>query len=393
MPVVAPIERLGNLGYGAMIKEATAGTPLTPTTFFQFYKSTLNTDLKLDEDNPIAGVRSNPYNQFMGLREHVGSIEALAEPNTAELWFDMLLAAGNITGGGDPYTHPYTEGLSNSYTMDFLKGQIVERFWGVQAENIECSFNKNKMVLKIDVSARGSFLVRKIATVSTTTITLDTAYDPAPNKGLVASDLVRIQKSDYSSLLDTTVMTVNADGITVVLGASAASFATGDLIFLRAATPSFSILTPFLWARTEFRFGATASAGLSATQLQLESGSKWKVSHKFNKKGGEDRSGSFDPPSLARLQTEAELSLKAFYDQPTRLMNFLNVASANALVIRHFSDSNHELRLTFNQLRYKMNKRELDSAKLIYEDITGRPNYSTGDGQAFDVKVINALAS
>lgn len=388
-------ERLGNLGYGALIKEVTAGTPLTPTLFFQFYKSTIFSDLKLDEDNPIAGVRSNPFNQFMGKREHTGQLTVLAEPNTVEAFFDMLLAAGNITGGGDPYTHPFTEGESNSYTMDLLKGQVVERYWGVKAESIESSWNKNKMELNIDISALGCLSVRKIATVSTTTITLDTTYDPTPNKGFVQLDLVALQKADGSVTTNFSIASsgVNADGITLTLNSSAAAFAAGDYIFLRQQVPSYSILTPFMWARTEFRFGSSASAALTAAQLQLETGSKWKLTHKFEKKGGSDRSGSYDPSSLPRLQTEGELTLKAFFDKPNILEQYLEVAGNNALVIRHFSGSNHELRITLNQLRYKMDKRELDSAKIIYEELTGRPNYNSSDGQMFDVKVINALAT
>lgn len=385
-------ERLGNLGYGALIKEVTAGVPLTPTTFFQFYKSTINTDLKLDEDNPIAGVRSNPFNQFMGMREHSGQLTVLGEPNTLQYFLDMLLAAGSITGGGDPYTHPFTEGLSNSYTLDLAKGQIVERFWGVQAEALESTWNKNKMELNVDISARGSFLSRQITSISTVTLVLDISYDPNPTTGLVTGDLVRIIKADGSSTLDTTVSSIT-NGTTVVLAASAAAFAAGDSIVLRPQTPSYSILAPFLWARTQFQFGASASAALSAAQLQLETGSKWKISHKFEKKGGSDRSGSFDPASLVRLQTEADLTLKMFFDNPNKLQQYLNVASTNALVIKHFSGSNHELRVTFNQLRYKMDKRDLDSAKIIYEEITGRPNYSSSDSQAFDVKLINALSA
>ena len=389
---MAAIERLGNLGYCALGVEATKGTAVTPATFLQIYKSTMNTDLKPDEDNPIAGVRSMPYQMFMGMREHTGQIDVLAEPNTAEYLFDMMLKAGGITGGADPYTHPFTEDLANSYTMDILKGQIVERYWGVEAEKITSSFNKNKMQFQVDISARGSFIVRKIATVSTATLTLDTGYDPSPSTGLVASDLVRIMKADGSTTLDTTVTSIT-DGVTVVLGTSAAAYAAGDFIFLRAQTPSFSVLPPFLWSRTQFQFGASASAALSATQLQLETGSKWELDHNFEKKQGADRSGSFDPASLVRLQTNANLTLKAFFDQPQILEKYLEVAKTEALVIRHFSGSNHELRLTFNQLNYKLDKREIDSAKIIYEELTGRPTYSTTDGQLFSVSVINALAA
>lgn len=388
-----PIEQLANLGYGALAKETTPGVAVTPSIFFKFYKATLNVNMNLDEDNPVAGVRSNPFNQFPGQRSYEGQLEVLAEPNSAEYFFDMLLKAGTITGGADPYTHPYTEGLANSYTVDVNKGEVVERYSGVQAEDLESAWNKNKMTFNMNVSAIASFTVGQIATVNTTTITLDTTKDPAPTKCLNVGDLVRVMKADGSSILDTTISTVNTDGITLVLGSSASAFAAGDMIFLRAQTASYTDITPFMWARTEFRFGTSGSAALTATQIRLEQGSKWKLTHKFNKKQGEDRSGSFDPASLARLQTEADLTLKMFFDQPQKLKDYLNVASTSALVIRHWSSSNHELRISFYQLRYKLSKRDSDSAKLIYEELTGRPNYSTGDGKAFDVNVINANAS
>src|SRR6266496_3220331 len=215
-------ERLGNLGYLLMGKETTKGTAVIPSTAIPIYKESFNTMLNHDEDNPIVGLNVMPYNMYMGLRDHEGSFTALGDPNVAQYLFDMLLTQGTVTGA-NPYTHPYTVGSSaKSYTIDILKGQVVHRYFGVEAEEMDVAFNKNKMELTPKVSALGSFIVREIATVSTTTITLTTAYDPAPNKGLVATDLVRIMKADGSSSLDTTVSTVNADGITVVLGASAA---------------------------------------------------------------------------------------------------------------------------------------------------------------------------
>lgn len=387
-------ERLANLSYGAMIPEVTPGVPLTPNIFFPFYKNSLNTDLHLDEDNPIAGIRSAVFQQYMGQREHTGALEVLAEPNTTKYWLDMLFAQGNVSGGG-PYTWPYTEGLSKSYSMDFAKGQIVERFFGVMAEDMSPIWDKNKMKYGLGVSARGSFLVGQVATISTVTITLDTTKDPAPTKGLVAGDLVRVIKADGSSSLDTTIAAsgVNADGITITLSASAAAYAAGDFLVLRPQTPSYVLKTPFLWARTEFRFGSSAAGALAAAHTPIENGAgKWKLSHKFEKKGGSDRSGSFDPASLVRLQTDADVNLKMFFDAPNELQRFLNVGSQYC-VIRHFSESGYELRITLNQLKYKAHKRDLESGKIIYADIDGRPNYNLTDGQMFDVKVLNNISS
>ena len=253
-------ERLANLGYLGLIAEATPGVPLTPTDFVPYYKETLTTSLNLVEDNPIAGNKFVRQAVIQGLRDHRGDFEVMAEPNTAARFFDMLLTKGSSSGTG-PYTWPFTLGAAaKSYTVDISSGNQVFRFWGVQASKIAPAWDKTEMHLAVTISALGSFMGRTIATVATTTLTLDTTYDPAPNKGLVVGDLVRIYKSTTGATLDTTIATVNADGITVTLGASAAAFAPGDMISLRPATQTYNNLTPFIWPKMQFCFGATASA-------------------------------------------------------------------------------------------------------------------------------------
>ena len=59
------------------------------------------------------------------------------------------------------------------------------------------------------------------------------------------------------------VTVVERYGITVVLGGSAATDAAGDFIYLRAQPPTYTLITPFLWANTQYRFATTAAgAGL-----------------------------------------------------------------------------------------------------------------------------------
>jgi hypothetical protein len=387
------VERLANLGYCAMKAETTKGTPVIPNVFFHLFKESLTTDLNLDFSESISGQKHKFFASFQGMRAHSGGIEVLAEPNTAQHPFSMLMTPGSITGGG-PYTHPFTISPTTnptSYSVDLLKGQIVHRFWGVEASDIEPSFEKNKMHLNLGVAALGSLFIREIASVSTVTITLKTDYDFAPNKGFLATDVVRLMKTDGTTL-DTTVSTVNADGITLVLGASAASFAAGDIIFLRAQTPSFSTLTPFEWGRTELRFSAAASDALTATKEPAEEGSKWKIMHEFESKEGAQRAGARDPGALVRARADATLNYKRFLDYGDDVNRFLK-NGARACVIRHFSESGYELRITMNSLVAKDAKTPLETGKIIYQEYDYQSVYNTSDGQAFDVKILNNLAS
>ena len=390
-------ERLANFGYLGLVKEVTKGTALTPTDFVPLYKENMSTEWNLVDDNPIAGNKWARYQVLPGMRAHKGDFEVMAEPNTTARFVDMLLTKGTTTGAG-PFTHPFTLSSAtnpNSYTVDVSSGNQVFRFYGVEASKLTPTWDKTEMHLNVTVSALGSFMGRTIATVTTTTLTLDTTYDPAPNKGLVTGDLVRIYKSATGATLDTTIATVAGDGITVTLGASAAAFAAGDTITLRPATPTYTNLVPFLWPKTQFCFGATASAALSAVQTRLESGSNWEIVHKFEADSGAERSGAFDPAALVRTQGDATFKIKKFFDTPEDVQQFLSIAK-NSCVIRHYSGATnqYELRVTLNDLRIKMGvDPKADTGKILYADIEYSPVYSQTDAQAVDVKMLNNLSA
>lgn len=388
-------ERIGNLGYFALVKEATKGVPLTPTDFIPMYKEALSTLANFVKDNPVAGHKFMTNAVIQGKRSHKGDVTVMAEPNTAARLFDMVLTKGSVTGS-NPYTYPFTLSATNpnSYTVDISTGNVVKRFWGVEASKISPSWDKNEMRLQLSLSALGSFQGREIASVSTTTITLKTDYDPAPNKGLVSGDLVRIRKASDGTTLDTTVASVNVDGITVVLGASAAAFAAGDFIYLRPATVSFNNLTPFMAAKTNWRFGATASAAASATPTPVELTSDWEISHKFQDDDGAQRTGSFDPAALVRLQGDLSLKVKKFFDTPEDIAAF-NALTKEAVVISHYAGSTnqYELRLTVNHTKVDKPMANVESGNVNYSELELLPQQDASDAQAFDVKVINALSS
>jgi hypothetical protein len=390
-------EQIGNLGYIAFGPESTVGTPVTPADFALLDNETMQTSYNFEEQTPIAGNYMDTFQVLAGQRSHMGDITIVGEPNTATYLVDMLLKRGNVSGGG-PYTWPFTlASPTKSYTMDIPIGNgLVKRFWGCMAESLAPSWSKNQLMLKASISALGSFQARKIASISGSgpyTVTLATDYTASPTTGLVASDLVRFYTA-ANPLIDATVASVT--GVTTfTTSTDVSTLAAGDIVYLRAQTASYTLLPPFLWSNTEFRFGATASAALSATQTRLEQTSTWQISWPFETKEGSQRSGSADPASLVRLTAQPTFDIKKFFGNPQDVVDF-NQLNKSACVIRHFSYSGsnvYELRITLNHLVTDSPVPSVSAKKVNYATIKYLPQYDTSDAQGFDIKVLNNLSS
>lgn len=386
--------RLANLGYLAIKKQSAKDTAVVPNVYVPLYSESFNTMVNLDADSPIAGNKAKIFQHIQGVRHHMGEAQVLAEPNTAGYFFDMLLKKGT-TSGANPYTHPFTLDPTtdpNAYTVDIAKGQIVFRFIGVECYEIGHEFDENKMLLNLSLSARKSFTSREVASLASNTITFKTNYDVSPTTGIVAGDLMRLHLA-AGTTVDLTVSTVDSD-VAITFTGTPTGAADGDIVTLRPATPSFSLVTPFLWSKTEFRFGASASAALSAAHTPMQSGSAWTIQHNLEENEGAKRSGSFDPVELVRTQGDADLKTKIRFDGPEDLNKFLTVTK-RACVVRHFAGTGniYELRVTLNNLKFEENPIELNTGEIVYMEGAMKPEYDTVDAQLYDVKVINAVSS
>jgi len=387
-----PTERLANLGYMAIKKETTKGTAVTPTVFLPIYSSTLTTAMNLDEDNPVMGNKAIRWQVVPGMRDHQGEIKVLAEPNTAGYMADMILAKGTTTGS-DPYTHPFTLASTNpnSYTVDISTGSMVQRYAGVEASEMGIEFDANKMVFNMKISALKSFSVREISSVVGAVVTFKTNYDPSPTDGLVASDIVRIKDVSAGTTQDFTISTIDST-TAITLNASPTGIVSGDLFYIRpASAPTYTMATPFTWSRTEFRFGDDASTALSATQTRIDEGG-WKIMHNFEDEAGAKRSGSYDPAALVRTQGDVELNIKQFFDTPEDMNKFFTTTK-KALVVRSFSGTGHEIRLTINNFKFSEYPTNINTSEIVYAETVLMPTYDTSDSQMFDLKVINAVAT
>ncbi len=392
------VERNASTGYAAIKKESAVGTPVTPNVYTPYYKQKLVSDFHLMEDTPVYGNRFKNLQHLRGSRSHGGSLTVMAEPDTAGYWLDMLLNKAS-TSGSDPYTHTFglsNDTMPNSYTLDLALGGQVVRFWGVQASSLKVGWDDEKMQFDVSVSALGSFYGREIASVSTNAITLKTDYDAEPTKGLVASDLVQIQKAD-GSVVNTTVSSITS---TVVNVASAGSgVAAGDMIVLRPATPSFAVKRPFIWGLTQFFFAADLAAAVTASatasnQTRLEPGTEVELMWEFDDDEGSKRSGGFDPASLIRTIGDYKFKCKQFFDTAADIKTW-NKLDKKALVMRSKSGSTnqYEFQVLLNNMTLQSPAPESESGSTIYSEQEFGGNFDTSDGEGMKAKAINSIAT
>lgn len=389
-------EVLGDLGYLGIIKEVTPGTALTPNAFVLLYDETLSTPINLVESKPIVGNKFARYRILQGQRQHTGDFTIQAEPNTGAQVFDMLLTRGAVTGTG-PYTWPFTLGTTvpNSYTIDVSTGNDVHRYSGFQASDIAVSFQGNEMRYKVKGTALKAFHGAEILSVATSTVTLKTdGYDLNPTTNLVVGDLVACWKASDGSKQNFTISSLTPT--TVTLSGSPTGITAGDMLILRPAVAAYDLsTTPFLWARTEFRYSlVNAAAALTATHTPVEQGATFNITHNFKDAAGEKRSGSFDPAAVARTTGDVGIKVSKFFQNPDEAKTFLGIRKS-ALVIRSFSGSANEFRLTLNDIRIKTggDKPLVKVGAIEYYALDYAPSYDATDQQAWDVKFINGLAA
>ncbi len=391
------MERHANLGYMAVKSQASKlAVADIPDVFLPIYNADINTAPSFQKQNPIFGNKFGNRSTLRGLREHTGSITVEGEPNTAAVIADMFMTRGSESGS-DPYTQPFT--LSKTadpkyYTVDISYVTHVVRYVGVAVSQIEPEFEDNELRLNCSVSCLKVWDGRSIGSVASQVISLSQEYDRRPSDGLVVDDVLQYYDASTGTYADLVVTVLNADGVQVTVTGTIPTPAAGDFLTLKPATsPSFATLPTFTWANTEFRFGATAAAALTATHTPLEQDTSLSLMHPFEEDAGSKRSGSYDPASLPRMQGNYEFTAKKYFDTPVDMQAY-SAMSKRACVVRMFSYSGantYELRITFNNMTQGNPRPNPSSEEILYSEIEHSGNYDSSDAAGMGLTTISGI--
>lgn len=394
-------ERLFNPGGVGLAVESVPGTALTPTDFMQAYDFGMNTDRQFNELDPAAGNVYGTQQVVAGMRKHTGDATFIFEPNTVEKLVAMMLNQTSRTGSG-PYTGVYGVSANNppgkTYTMDVFDGIQEIRYYGVEVSKLTIEKQNNELRIKPTFGARGTFNGREVASYTSGTpnvIVLKTDYDPAPTTGLTAGDVIQyVQANGTITNLTISVVTNGTTFSATPNSTTISGAAAGDWVRLKALTPSFNMLTPILWSNTHMKFGATASAALSATETRVDEIS-YEIEFPFNTDGGEERSGGQDPATFLRKPGKVTLKVKKFFDTQSDMLYFNSIAKS-AAVVEHdvvSGGNTYKFLLTLNHIIPKSPIPKWKSGEINYSELEYICQFDQSDGQAFSITTINANAT
>ena len=393
------MEYLSDNAYLAVKPEAVAGTPVTPTNFVPLLSESVRSIMNYTADRRFKGLSWKANDILRGNRTHEGELSILADADNLGHILNMFMALGVTTGDAtDGYTHPFTVGDCDTYSLEIKRGIYAQRLYGVKVDSLSLDFADGTLQVRADIQARGQFSVAKLGVALTgagmTNIVLDDTYDLAPTKGLVAGDVIVIGTDEL------TLLTVDADGVTVTFTSTSLTYSADEPIYLKPQTASLSGLQdPLYQGNTLVGLGvdetaSTTAAGSKATATPVHEFSLDLKNNLFTT----PRTGSVDPVNLLPRTKEGQVKLKQLLENENDTADFLDrTKQAMTIMIsgQHINPdfSTKEL-VTIKLYNIKMTEHDnaLTVGEYIVDDKTYEVLYDDSDAKAMTIDLVNRTA-
>lgn len=391
------MQYLSDNAYLAIKPEATAGVAVTPTIMLPLVSESIRTVVNHSADQRMKGINWKANGLLRGFRSHEGEVVVLADPDTLGHFLNMTFTKGSTTGNAtDGYSHPFTVGTPDTYTIDIKKGDHVVRYFGVMVDELKLDFSDGQLQITASISALGQFSVAKLGVTSAgavTSVTLDDDYDIAPNRGLAVGDVIDV---DGVAL---TLSSVDANGIAVGFSSTTVGKSAGATVKLKPQAVSFSTLQdPFYFGNLLVGFGADESeATTNATQANSTPLYDLSISFKNNlfKQNGSNR---IDPVLIAPRTREAQIEVKQLFENADQRKAWLN-RSKQAITMKFFGKfikadfTTQELfTLKFHNVQLLENDNPLSVGEFIQDEQKFEVLYDNADAKALTMSLVNRTA-
>ena len=392
---------LGSKSYLAMKPETIAGTAVKPTVFCPLVSESIKTILNSTPDRRMKGLDWKSDDLLAGDRKHEGDIVIFADGDNLGHLLNMTYLKGTTTGSATGYTHPFTVGSPDSYTIEIQKGPYAQRYFGVKADQLKVEFVDQKMQVTASIKSMGQFSVgalKEALSGAVTSLKLNSAYDMKPNSGLAVGDVL-VVIGDNGVGVEATITTVNADGETVGFSAITVTGAIGNRVYLKAQTPSYTgIVAPFFLGDTLIGVGADNATALSNAGAKATATGMYNFAFTLkNNLLDAPASGSKDPFQLLPQTREAEITTRRLFEDETQHKAWLNSIKQAITMISTGEEisagGTHEsLTVKFHKVKLTNNEEPLELDALIFDAQTFEVLYDSTDGYAIEISLVNKTA-
>ena len=374
--------------------EATAGTAVKPDTFIPLVSESIKNVFNYSPDRRMKGLNWKSDDLLVGPRKHEGDLVILADPDNLGHFLNMVMTKGTTTGGATGYTHPFTVGNSKSYTIEIVKGPYAQRYVGVKGDQLKIDFTDEKMQATLSIKAMGQFSTGKLQAAlsgSVTSLKLAKDTDNAPNYGLVTGDVICVQL-DSGSYQDITLTSVNADGETVGFGSLSITAAAGNMIYLKAQTPSYANLSnPFYQGETLVGIAATSALADTAASAKTTATPIYDFSLviKTNLYDA-PATGSRSPIQLLAQTKEAQLTLSRVLENVGQQVAWTNLVKEALTSISYGAtitggSTKEQLTVKLHKIKLTNNEEPIEAGSIIFDKQTFEALYDTSDAYAIEV--------
>jgi hypothetical protein len=386
--------------YLAVKPQVAAATPIIPTNFIPLISENIRLNPNFTADRRMKGLSWESDELLKGPKQWEGELEIYADPDSFGHFLNMSLLKGTTTGdAANGYTHPFTVGDGDYYSLDIPRGIYAERLWGVRGNNLKISFEDNKMKATIGIKAMGKFYTASLAVALTgvgmTSAVFSTDSGLRPADGLCVGDHILI------GAVDLAILTVNANGTTVTFASTTVTAAIGDPVHLKAQTPSFTNLQePFYFGETLVGMAATTAAADTAAGSRATATACYEIGFEIdNDLLASPASGYGGPAALLNQVRSASLELSRLFVDPTQYQKWIeNVKQAVTIIstgryIKTDLTTSELLTIKMNKTKLMTHEEPLEVGNYIYDKQKFKVLYDSGDGAALTITLVNRTAA
>jgi len=392
------VNYLADKSYLAVKPQSTPTGVVIPTNFLAMVSESIRVNPNFTADRRIKGLSWESDELLKGPRMIEGDITILCNPDELGHLLNMTYLKGSTTGDAtNGYTHPFTVGDGDSYTLEISRGNAAQRIWGARAESLKISFADNKMQAVVSIKALGQFYTASLGVAlsgASTSAVLSTDSDLRPADGLVIGDTISINGTQV------VLTSVNADGKTVGFSSTSITASVGASVYLVAQTVSLPTYhEPFYYGNTLVGLGVDTTAADTAAASRSTATPCYNLSMMFNNNLLDAPASGYTGPAVLLNQVRsADLELETLFTDPASYMKWLELTKRAATIIttgrfiKTDQTTSELLTVKFHKLKAMENEEPLDVGQYIFDKQKLKALYDNSDAAAVEITLVNRTA-